>query len=78
MSQLGWSRNDRVPLKRLNITMGASKRKEAERPERKRSDPGGDGTKEAYDLETPLWRRYYERIRKGIRFPRYYDRSVNW
>ena len=31
-----------------------------------------------YDLETPLWQKYYEKVRKSIRFPRYYKRAVNW
>lgn len=32
----------------------------------------------AYDLETPLWSRYYQAMRKRIRFPRYYKKAVNW
>ena len=39
--------------------------------------PGGEG-KEPYDLSTPLWTKYYEQVRKSIRFPRYYKRAVNW
>ncbi len=31
-----------------------------------------------YDLETPLWQKYYERVRKTARFPRYYKRELNW
>jgi hypothetical protein len=31
-----------------------------------------------YDLSTPLWNKYYQEVRKSIRFPRYYKRSVNW
>jgi len=31
-----------------------------------------------YDLATPLWSKYYQRIRKSIRFPRYYNKAVNW
>jgi hypothetical protein len=31
-----------------------------------------------YDMRTPLWSRYYERLRKSIRFPRYYKKAVNW
>ncbi len=31
-----------------------------------------------YDLRTPIWSRYYQRIRKTIRFPRYYKKALNW
>lgn len=31
-----------------------------------------------YDLTTPLWQKYYEEVRKGIRFPRYYKHELNW
>lgn len=31
-----------------------------------------------YDVATPLWSRYYQAMRKRIRFPRYYKRALNW
>jgi hypothetical protein len=31
-----------------------------------------------YDLDTPLWKKYYEITRKTIRFPRYYKKDLNW
>ena len=31
-----------------------------------------------YDLETPLWSKYYQEVRKSIRFPRYYKKALNW
>jgi hypothetical protein len=31
-----------------------------------------------YVHETPRWRSYYLKVRKTIRFPRYYKRSLNW
>lgn len=31
-----------------------------------------------YEAETPKWRSYYERVRKTIRFPRYYKKAQNW
>ncbi len=31
-----------------------------------------------YDLETPLWHKYYVRVRKTARFPRYYKKDLNW
>lgn len=34
--------------------------------------------KEAYDLSTPLWSKYYQQVRKSIRFPRYYKHDLNW
>lgn len=34
--------------------------------------------KDLYDLSTPLWHKYYEEVRKGIRFPRYYKHELNW
>ncbi|MCB9184422.1 MAG: hypothetical protein H6591_10945 [Flavobacteriales bacterium] len=33
---------------------------------------------EAYDLSTPRWSRYYQAMRKRIRFPRYYKKALNW
>ena len=42
------------------------------------------GTEEAapvrdvYDLSTPLWQKYYEKLRKQILFPRYYKHELNW
>lgn len=34
--------------------------------------------KDVYDLSTPLWHKYYEQVRKSIRFPRYYKHELNW
>jgi|GEM_PF-5356153 len=31
-----------------------------------------------YELDTPRWRQYYEEVRKTIRFPRYYKKTLNW
>jgi hypothetical protein len=31
-----------------------------------------------YEKDMPLWRRYYQRVRKTIRFPRYYKETLNW
>lgn len=31
-----------------------------------------------YELDTPMWRKYYQQIRKTIRFPRYYKKDLNW
>lgn len=31
-----------------------------------------------YTVDTPKWRKYYLRVRKSIRFPRYYKKTVNW
>lgn len=31
-----------------------------------------------YDLSTPLWDRYYRRVRRSIKFPRYYRKRENW
>jgi hypothetical protein len=31
-----------------------------------------------YELDTPIWRKYYQQIRKTIRFPRYYKKELNW
>jgi hypothetical protein len=32
---------------------------------------------EVYDLTTPLWSRYYEAVRKRVRFPRYFKRTAS-
>ena len=37
-----------------------------------------DAEKDVYDLSTPLWSKYYHEVRKSIRFPRYYKRTINW
>lgn len=34
--------------------------------------------RDIYDLSTPLWHKYYEAVRRGIRFPRYYKQDLNW
>ena len=31
-----------------------------------------------YDMRTPLWSKYYNEVRKRIRFPRYYKKALNW
>ena len=51
--------------------------------ERKKADskpgkPVASTGSSAYDIETPLWHKYYERVRKTARFPRYYKRELNW
>jgi len=37
----------------------------------------GTGIAEGHDLSTPLWQAYYARIRRTIRFPRYYKKALN-
>ncbi len=32
---------------------------------------------EGHDLSTPLWQAYYARVRRTIRFPRYYKKALN-
>lgn len=31
-----------------------------------------------YEVDTPRWRQYYQRVRSTIRFPRYYKKEENW
>ena len=31
-----------------------------------------------YDLNTPSGSKYYQKVRKSIRFPRYYKKALNW
>lgn len=51
---------------------------------RKKNDPKqGSAAKRAeddkkYDLDTPLWSRYYKELRKRMRFPRHYKKALNW
>ncbi len=40
--------------------------------------PGVSDRTKIYDVETPRWSKYYQRMRKHIRFPRYYKKSLNW
>ncbi len=49
------------------------KRKQAKPDEKE-----GVVEKGTYDLTTPLWSKYYQQVRKSIRFPRYYKRALNW
>jgi len=49
------------------------KRKQAKSEEKE-----GAVEKGSYDLTTPLWSKYYQQVRKSIRFPRYYKRALNW
>ncbi|HPF90557.1 MAG: hypothetical protein H6592_09105 [Flavobacteriales bacterium] len=41
-------------------------------------DRGREVQRDLYDLSTPLWHKYYEQVRKSIRFPRYYKHELNW
>lgn len=47
----------------------------AGRKRAKKQDEGGIA--EGHDLATPLWQAYYRRVRRSIRFPRYYKKAVN-
>lgn len=31
-----------------------------------------------YEPTTPLFSKYYQKVRERIRFPRYYKKAVNW
>lgn len=31
-----------------------------------------------YEQRMPLWEKYYQRVRRSIRFPRYYRKDLNW
>ena len=33
---------------------------------------------DVYKHDTPKWRKYYQKVRKNIRFPRYYKKALNW
>ncbi len=53
--------------------------------EARKNDSGRNGKPQGsvaehavYEQDTPRWRRYYHEVRKTIRFPRYYKKSVNW
>lgn len=34
--------------------------------------------RDIYDLSTPLLDRFIQRVRRHVRFPRYYDAQENW
>ena len=53
-------------------------RKKVNREAAKGQGPTEPEGAKLYDLETPRWSKYYQRVRKSIRFPRYYKRSLNW
>lgn len=59
--------------KRVEFNHAAAKARVV-REEEEASGPERD----AYDLSTPLWAKYYQQVRKSIRFPRYYKRTLNW
>ncbi|MCB0789057.1 MAG: hypothetical protein KDB75_07130 [Flavobacteriales bacterium] len=54
---------------------GTTERSRRPRGTRRGSEKEGE---ELYDLTTPKWDRYYRRVRRSIRFPRYYRRKENW
>ena len=31
-----------------------------------------------YTVGTPLWDKYYQQVRRRVRFPRYYKKALNW
>ncbi len=37
-----------------------------------------DALEPFYELATPRWSAYYHKVRRTIRFPRYYKRVLNW
>ena len=44
----------------------------------KRKNSNASAREAEYDLATPLWNKYYQEVRKRIRFPRYYKKALNW
>lgn len=48
-------------------------RKKIHPPEKER-----DEERSVYEMRTPLWTKYYNEVRKRVRFPRYYKKAVNW
>jgi hypothetical protein len=53
-------------------------RKHAREAPQHASDPSSVDH-EAQELKrTPLWNAYYQRVRRSIRFPRYYRKALNW
>jgi hypothetical protein len=67
--------------------MGMKREKINESASEDRTEKGGGEQVQAkdrslhkaiYDLSTPLWSKYYHKVRKRIRFPRYYKRALNW
>lgn len=52
--------------------------KKQEHKERKQNATVTEEVQRIYDLSTPLWDKYYEKVRRNIRFPRYYKKAVNW
>jgi hypothetical protein len=51
---------------------------------KRKQAPGTDDSRverieqSVYEMDFPLWRRYYQRVRKTVRFPRYYKKEWNW
>jgi hypothetical protein len=43
--------------------------------QRERKAPVNGSTPES---DTPLWHKYYQAMRKRVRFPRYYKHALNW
>lgn len=44
--------------------------------QKKKKEPIGQN--KLYDLSTPLWDAYHKKVRKTVRFPRYYKTAANW
>jgi hypothetical protein len=48
---------------------------------RTRSENDGRTTVEessVYGSGTPIWNKYYQQVRKRVKFPRYYKKALNW
>lgn len=63
-----------IGMKRKQVEFNHATAKARRIPEQ----PEASVEKDVYDLSTPLWHKYYEAVRKSIRFPRYYKHDLNW
>ena len=54
--------------------------RKTDRPRKDQHAPVADNEQhvEPHAADTPLWDKYYQEMRKRIRFPRYYKRALNW
>lgn len=51
----------------------ARKKERTGRVDRERADES-----RLYDVSTPIWNKYYQEVRRRVKFPRYYKKALNW
>lgn len=70
---LGSAKRLGIVIQAIPLTMANKQSKKTPAPARATELP-----EQVYDLSTPRWQVYYQRLRATVRFPRYYKKALNW